>query len=83
MSDMNYDAVRRVLDDYSSLKDWPEEPGQPTHEEIFIADLERLSDDIPELDELLDKFDEEPTYGVDSLFDDVAELVDYTPGEAL
>lgn len=83
MSNTNYDAIRRVLDDYVSLKNWPEEPGQPTHEEIFVGDLERLSDDVPELDRLLDKFDEEPTYGVDDLFDDVAELVDFEPGEAL
>lgn len=83
MSNESYDAVRRVLDDYSSLKDWPEEPGQPTHEEIFVADLERHADDVSELSDLLDRFDEDPTYGVDQLFDDVAEMVNYEPGEAL
>lgn len=82
MSEANYDAIRRVLDDYVSLKDWPKEAGAPTRGEDFIADLERLEDDVPELADLLDKFDNDEL-DYDSLFDRVAELVDYEPGEAL
>ena len=83
MSEANYDAIRRVLDDYASLKDWPNEPGQPTHEEVFIEDLERLEDEVPELSELLDQFDEDGFIDYNGLFDRVAELVDYDPKEAL
>lgn len=83
MSEANYDAIRRVLDDYVSLKDWPKEAGEPTRGEDFVADLERLEDDVPELADLLDRFDDDGSVDYDGLFDRVAELVDYEPGEAL
>lgn len=83
MSEANYDAIRRVLDDYVSLKDWPKEAGAPTRTEDFISDLERLEDDVPELADLLDRFDDDGSVDYDGLFDRVAELVDYEPGEAL
>lgn len=83
MSEANYDAIRRVLDDYISLKDWPKEAGAPTRTEDFISDLERLEDDIPELSDILDWFDENGFDDYSGLFDRVAELVDYDPKEAL
>lgn len=83
MSEANYDAIRRVLDDYSSLKDWPKEAGLPTRGEDFVEDLMRLEDDIPELANLLDEFDNDGSVDYDGLFDRVSELVDYEPGEAL
>ena len=83
MSEANYNAIRRVLDDYISLKDWPKEAGLPTRGEDFVEDLMRLEDDIPELADLLDEFDNDGSVDYDGLFDRVAELVDYEPGEAL
>ena len=83
MSGANYNAIRRVLDDYISLKDWPKEAGLPTRGEDFVEDLMRLEDDIPELANLLDEFDNDGSVDYDGLFDRVAELVDYEPGEAL
>ena len=83
MSEANYNAIRRVLDDYISLKDWPKEAGTPTRGEDFVEDLMRLEDDIPELADLLDEFDNDGSVDYDGLFDRVAELVDYDPKEAL